>query len=58
MTVGTPTVMFTSQPYSVMENGGTVNVCVDVLNITNMDTVVLDVTTSGATSAMQGKILA
>ena len=50
--------MFTSQPYSVMENGGTVNVCVDVLNITNMDTVVLDVTTSGATSAMQGKILA
>ena len=56
MPVGTPTVQFTKQSYSVMENGGTFNVCINVFDIMNMDMpVVLNVTTTGATNATQGK---
>ena len=47
---------FTEQSYSVMENGGTLNVCINVFDIMNMDMpVVLNVTTTGATNAIQGK---
>ena len=47
---------FTEQSYSVMENGGTLDVCINVFDIMNMDTpVVLNVATTGATNAIQGK---
>ena len=57
MPVGTPTVHFTEQSYTVMElNGGTFDVCINVFGIMNMDMpVVLNVATTGATNATQGK---